>query len=140
MAIMGAGLAISPVSGVVASDYVRPAADAAHGAHAATTAAEPDVKAVPAAADPHATPHAHDVPHAAPAGSTAFTPTTSALTQKFTFDLHSRQEIYQLVDAHTHQVIQQVPDQALLATRAYSNAIHNGATVLEAEVQADIAT
>jgi hypothetical protein len=136
MAIMGAGLTISPVSAVVASDFARPAADAAHGAQGPATTAAP----VPSATDTNATAHAPEVPHAAPAGGAAFIPTTSALTQKFTLDLHSREEIYQLVDARTQQVIQQVPDQALLATRAYSNAIQNGATVLEAEVQADIAT
>jgi hypothetical protein len=36
----------------------------------------------------------------------------------------------------TQQVIQQVPDQALLRSRAYSDAIQNGSTPLEAQLQA----
>jgi hypothetical protein len=123
---MGAGLTITPVSGVFASDYARPAADAAP---AATATAVADAGAARPAADTNATVHEAPAPVIA-----------RSLTQKFTTDPQTRELIYQLVDELTQQVIQQVPDQALLASRAYSNAIHNGATPLEAEIQASIAS
>jgi len=65
-------------------------------------------------------------------------PTTSALSQKFTVDPKTQDAIYRLVDTRTQQVIQQSPDQAQLASRAYSDAIQSGATPFEAQFQADI--
>jgi hypothetical protein len=125
---MGSGLTIAPVSAVVASDHVRPVED---GAHAATATAAPPPHVVTPVADANATPH--EAPPTAPVS-------TGGLTQRFIIDPRSRQVIYRLVDARTEQVIQQVPDQALLANRAYSNAIQNGASHLEAQIQADIQT
>jgi hypothetical protein len=123
---MGAGLTITPVHAVLASDYVRPAADTAHGAIAT---AVPDVKTVTSAAGTPATPQ--DVPQTAAAS-------TASLTQKFAIDPQTREVIYRLVDTRTQQVIEQVPDHAMLATRAYSDAIQNGASPTQAQVQADI--
>jgi hypothetical protein len=123
---MSAGLTITPVSGVFAGDYARPAAEAAP---SATATAAPDAGTVRPAADTNAP--AHEAPPPV---------STHSLTEKFTTDPETRALIYQLVDERTQQVIQQVPDQALLASRAYSNAIQNGATALEAEIQASIAS
>jgi hypothetical protein len=129
---MDSGLTITPVSVPVASDYVRPGADLAQapivtdlpGAKAVT----PTTKAAPAL-DTNSTPN-----------DAAQSPVAGTFTQRFTIDPRSRDVIYRLVDARTQQVIQQVPDEALLASRAYANAIQNGASVLEAQVQADIET
>jgi hypothetical protein len=134
MAIMDSGLTIRPVAAPVASEYVRPGADAGQtpvatdlqGAKAVTTTP----KVAPA-------PDTNSTPNNAPQSAAA---STAAFTQRFTIDPQTREVIYRLVDARTQQVIQQVPDESLLASRAYANAIQNGATTLEAQVQANITT
>jgi len=134
MAIMDSGLTISPVAAPVASDYVRPGADVAQPPVPTDLQGAQAVTATPKVApSPDANSAPNDTPRAA-------APTTAAFTQRFTIDPQTREVIYRLVDARTQQVIQQVPDEALLASRAYANAIQNGATALEAEVQADIQT
>ncbi len=92
---------------------------------------------------------ATDLPNAAvvtPAATTNAVPTdvsqsdAASLTQRYTIDPQTREVIYRVVDTRTQQVIQQVPDQALLRSRAYSNAIQNGASPLVAQIQADLET
>jgi len=133
---MDAGLTTTLVSGAVASDYVRPAADPAQAAIATdlpgAKAVTPANKATPAP-DTNSTPHPNDASQTAAASIGSF-------TQRFTVDPRTREVIYRLVDTHTQQVIQQVPDEALLASRAYANAIQNGATPGAAQIQADIET
>jgi hypothetical protein len=60
----------------------------------------------------------------------------AAITSHFTIDSQLGAVIYQVVNTRTQQVVQQVPDQALLRSIAYSKAIQNGATPFEAQVQA----
>lgn len=120
---MDAGLTISPVSGVSAVAYVRPVASADQGAPATDL---PDANSVTPAADASSTSN----------GSNNGSPADGSTTSYFTIDPQIGQVIYQVVDTRTQQVIQQVPDQALLRSRAYSDAIQNGSTPLEAQLQA----
>jgi len=131
---MDSGLTITPVAAPVASDYVRPGADLAQ---AAVPTVLPGAKAVTPTPKVAPAPDANSAPNDAQLSAAA---STGALTQRFTIDPKTREVIYRLVDARTQQVIQQVPDEALLASRAYANAIQNGANALQAEMQADIRT
>lgn len=124
---MDTGVTNRPVSGVVASDYVRPAAVAAQ---AATATDLPDSKAVTPAADASSTPNDPSTADAA----------ASYMTRNVTIDPQTREVIYRVIDTRTQQVVQQVPDQALLRNRAYSKAIADGATPFQAQAKADLET
>jgi len=129
---MGAGLTVTPVSAAVASGYVGPAAVQG------TIAAElPGAKALTPANTVAPAPDTTSTPNGAPRTAAA---STGSFTQKFTIDPQTHEAIYRLVDARTQQVIQQVPDEALLASRAYANAIQDGATPMAARLQANIET
>jgi hypothetical protein len=121
---MDAGLTINPVSGVSAVAYVRPAASAEQGMPAPE---QPDANSVTPAAD------ASSISNN---GSNNGSPADGSTTSYFTIDPQIGEVIYQVVDTRTQQVVQQVPDQALLRSRAYSDAIQNGSTPLEAQLQA----
>jgi len=125
---MDTGLNISPIFGAATGDAVRPVTAPSQGA---TAASLPDANAVTPAADIGAKPNGVPSPAAASSGSR---------TQTITIDQKTRDVIYRVIDTRTQQVIQQVPDQALLRNQAYSNAIQNGATPFEAQVQADFET
>jgi len=125
---MDVGLTITPNFGVVAGDPVRPATAPPQGA---TAAALPDAQAATPVADTTAIPNS-----ALRAGAAS----TGSRMQSITIDPQTREAIYRVVDTRTQLVIQQIPDQALLRNQAYSNAIQNGATAFEAQVQADFET
>jgi hypothetical protein len=60
-----------------------------------------------------------------------------AHVRKIILDAHSREVIYQVLDAGSGRVVRQVPDEALLRLRAYTRALAQGRTPNEA-AQADI--
>jgi hypothetical protein len=123
---MDAGLPIRPVGGIAVTGDNRPPA----GATPASVATElPATKAVGGAAESSAAQN----PPANNSGA-------DATTQTVTIDPQSREVIYRVIDARTRQVIQQVPSEALLRNRAYSQAIANGTPPYLAEVQADLET
>jgi flagellar protein FlaG len=125
---MDAGLTSRPVTGVAVTDYARPAAAATAG----TTPTDlPTEQAVTPA--PDTTQTRNDTPQPASAGAL-----TEYDIRSVTIDPQTREVIYRVIDSRTNQVINQVPDQTLLRNRAYSLAIANGATPLEAESQADL--
>jgi hypothetical protein len=113
-------------AGPVASGSERSAADSKTTAIGAESAA---AKSDPSTSGTHPT---SETPQTAPHHSN--------VAQRFTFNPQTRQLLYQFVDTSTGKVIQQVPGQALLRSQAYSNALHNGATPLEAEIRADFET
>jgi len=125
---MDVGLTITPVFGAAAGDSVRPTAAPPQGAAANDL---PDAPAATPATAPGTIPNS--VPQTAAAS-------TGSRTQSITIDPQTRDVIYRVVDTRTQQVIQQIPDQALLRNQAYSSAIQNGATPFEAQVQADFET
>jgi hypothetical protein len=121
---MDAGLSIKSVSAAVASDYVRPIV-------AASTAATdlPDSQTVTPA--PVASPTQNDVPLSENSSS-------AYIAHSITIDPQSREVIYRVIDTRTRQVIQQVPDAALLRSRAYSKAIADGSSPFDAQSRADL--
>jgi hypothetical protein len=122
---MDAGLTIQPVTGVAITDYVRPAVTAA--TNTGPTELPPEQTVSPA---PDPTPTGNGPQ---PGGSSS-----DNVTSSITIDPQSREVIYRVIDSRTKQVIQQVPDEALLRNRAYSQAIANGATPFQAQTQADL--
>ena len=72
---------------------------------------------------------------ARPPGDTSSAP---YIARDFTIDPQSREVIYRVIDTRTREVMRQVPDAALLRSRAYSRAIADGATPIAAQAKADI--
>jgi hypothetical protein len=124
---MDAGVTIKPVAGVAVTDYARPAAVVATGAVATDL---PDNKAVSPTSD--STPVRNDTPQPPDSSSADY------VTRTVTIDPQSREVIYRVIDSRTRQVIQQVPDEALLRNRAYSKAIQSGDTPFDALRRADL--
>jgi hypothetical protein len=102
--------AVNPVAGVAVTDYARPA-----------------VVAPPSAAPP-------DLPSSKAVNPLAeVTPTNKEIQQQsaaatfisrgFVIDPQSREVIYRVMDTRTRQVIWQVPDAALLRSRAYAQTL-----------------
>ncbi len=58
--------------------------------------------------------------------------------RKIIVDSHSREVIYQVLDAGSGRVVRQIPEEATLRLRAYVRALANGATPNQAQVQADL--
>lgn len=124
---MDAGLTSRPLASVAVTDYVRPAAAATIGT--TPTDLSPEQTVIPAQ-DTSKT--GNDTPQPAGAGQ------LSEYVRSVTIDPQTREVIYRVIDSRTNQVIDQVPDQTLLRNRAYSLAIANGETPVEAEKQADL--
>ena len=124
---MDAGITIKPVTGVAVADYVRPAAAAVQ-----TVAPTdlPEGKAVNPLAD--STPTQNNTPH--PQAATA-----TFITRGFVIDPQSREVIYRVLDTRTRQVLWQVPDAALLRSRAYAQALKEGSTQAASKIVTDIA-
>ena len=66
------------------------------------------------------------------------TPAADAQVRKVVLDAHSREVIFQVVDAGSGRVVRQVPDEALLRLRAYTRSLSAGAS--GNEPHADIQT
>jgi hypothetical protein len=118
-----AGITIRPVQGVAHADYARPAS-------------VPVQNAVATDLDPSQT-----VTAAAAASNIRHDPlsTQDAQSRVTLIDPATRDVILRVIDSRTHQVIRQVPEQALLRMRAYARALQRGETSGQAEYQADIA-
>jgi hypothetical protein len=115
---MDTGVTIRPNSNVVAQAYV------------------PTVAASPAAATTTELPAAKAV-----TASNATTQTRNdapATTHEVVIDPQTREMIYRVIDVRSRQVVRQVPDEALLRTRAYAQAIANGDTPVQALNQSDL--
>jgi hypothetical protein len=113
---MDAGNTVKPVAGVAYADYARPAAAAAQ---AAAPTDLPPAKAV------------NPLPSPSPAQNNAPDPRTSSaayITRTFVIDPQTREVIYRVMDTRTHQVLWQVPDAALLRSRAYARTLQDGST------------
>lgn len=127
---MDAGLTSRPVAGVASTDYARSAAVIAT-AGTAQTDLPPTQTVTPTQ---NTTPTSNDIPQFAGAGSSP----SDYDVRSVTIDPETREVIYRVLDSRTNQVISQIPDQTLLRNRAYSLAIANGATPVEAEDKADL--
>lgn len=119
---MDTGLAIRPSTTATQPNIVRP--DAAPVRDAVATELAP-AKSVTAANGADAA--RHDPVQSTP----------DSHVRKIILDAHSREVIYQVVDAGSGQVVRQVPDEAMLRLRAYTRAMAQGRTPNEA-AQADI--
>ena len=119
---MDTGLALRPTAGAAQPNVARQ--DTAPVREAVATDLAP-AQSVTAAANAGAA--RHDATHAA----------QEAHVRKIILDAHSREVIYQVVDAESGRVVRQVPEEALLRLRAYTRALAEGQTPNEA-AQADI--
>jgi hypothetical protein len=119
---MDTGLAIRPTAGAAQPTIVRQ--DMAPVREAVATDLAP-AQSVTAAANASAA--RHDSTNAV----------QDAHVRKIILDAHSREVIYQVLDAESGRVVRQVPDEALLRLRAYTRALADGRTPNEA-AQADI--
>jgi len=119
---MDTGIAVKPVTGVAVTDYARPAVAAGQ---TATPTDLPEAKAVNPSQE--STPAQNHTP--APQTSGA-----AYITHNFVIDPQSREVIYRVMDMRTRQVLWQVPDAALLRSRAYAQAQKNAATANETDV------
>ncbi len=115
---MDTGVTIRPNSNVVAQAYVPTVAASPD---PATTTDLPASKAVTAS---NTTTQARN--------------DTPATTHEVVIDPETREMIYRVIDVSSRQVVRQVPDEALLRTRAYAQAIANGDSPVQALNQADL--
>jgi hypothetical protein len=63
---------------------------------------------------------------------------TPATTHEVLIDPATREVIFRVIDVRSRQVVRQVPDEALLRTRAYAQAIAKGDNPMQAINQADL--
>jgi len=113
---MDSGLTIRPATSAAAPNIVRP--EAAPVRQAVQTDLAP-AQSVTASNGSEAA--RHDSQQA-----------SDAHVRKIVLDAHSREVIYQVVDAGSGRVVRQVPDEAMLRLRAYTRAIAQGQTPNEA--------
>src|SRR5882762_1771814 len=113
---MDTGIAVKPVTGVAVTDYARPAVTAGQ---TATPTDLPEAKAVSPSQE--STPAQNHAPAPHTSGATY-------ITHNFVIDPQSREVIFRVMDMRTRQVLWQVPDAALLRSRAYAQAQKNAAT------------
>ena len=120
---MDSGITIRPVTGVAAADYARPASVPIR--QAVATELEP-AKTVSAAAT---------VANIRQDALSA----QDAQSRVTLIDPATRDVVLRVIDSRTHQVIRQIPEQALLRMRAYARALQRGQTPERAAQQADFA-
>jgi len=118
---MDTGLAIRPTATATQPSIVRP--EPAPVREAVATDLAP-AQSVTAAANTNAPRHDS-------------TPAPDAQVRKIVLDAHSREVIYQVLDAGSGRVVRQIPDEALLRLRAYTRAIAEGRGPLDAS-RADV--
>jgi hypothetical protein len=114
---------VKPVTGVVATDYARPAAVVALGA---TPTDLPDAKAVNPPVD--TTPSRQEASNSGP----------SYITHGFVIDPQSQEVVYRVMDTRTRQVLWQVPDAALLRSRAYAQTLKDTSQPASTANQTDV--
>src|SRR5262247_3547894 len=122
---MDAGLTVRPIAGSAETAYVRLEPAAVRTAVATTMMPS---KTVTATTD-SARAAAHDPARNAPAAQN--------VTREFVLDAQSREVIFRVIDVRTGQVQRQVPDAALLRMRAYTRAMANGKSPLDAASDTD---
>jgi len=113
---MDTGIAIKPVTGIVAADYARPAAAAAQ------TATPTDLPQAKAVSPPSASTPAQNQTPAPQTSGAAY------VSHNIVIDPQSQEVIYRVMDTRTSQVLWQAPDAALLRRRAYAQAQKDGST------------
>jgi flagellar protein FlaG len=118
---MDTGLAVRPTTGATQTNIARPDPAPVREAVATDLAA---AQSVTASANANAA--RHDAQSA-----------QESNVRKIILDAHSREVIFQVVNAESGRVIRQIPDEAMLRLRAYTRAIAQGRTPNEA-AQADI--
>ena len=118
---MDTGLAVRPTSGATQTNIARP--DPAPVRQAVATDLAP---AQSVTASTNADAARHDAQSA-----------QDSNVRKIILDAHSREVIFQVVNADSGRVVRQIPDEAILRLRAYTRAIAQGQTPNEA-AQADI--
>ena len=107
---MDTGLAVRPTSGATQTSIARP--DPAPVRQAVATDLAP---AQSVTASTNADAARHDAQSA-----------QDSNVRKIILDAHSREVIYQVVNAESGRVVRQVPDEAILRLRAYTRAIAQG--------------
>jgi len=110
---MDTGIAVKPIASVVVADYARPAMAAGQ---TVTPTDLPEAKAVSPSQE--STPAQNHAPAPHTSGATY-------ITHNFVIDPQSREVIFRVMDMRTRQVLWQVPDAALLRSRAYAQAQKN---------------
>lgn len=120
---MDTGLAVRPTTGATQASIVRP--DPAPVREAVATDLAP-AQSVTASNGAEAS--RHDTAHAA----------QDAHVRKIILDAHSREVIYQVLDATSGRVVRQIPEEAVLRLRAYTRALTEGRSPNEAAARADI--
>ena len=58
--------------------------------------------------------------------------------RKIILDAHSREVIFQVLDASSGRVVRQIPDEAMLRLRAYTRALAQGSSPNEAQADLDL--
>jgi hypothetical protein len=106
---------------VAAATFVRPDAQPVRAAVATELAAPKAVTAVTDAA--------------AYANESSAKP--APFSREITIDPQSREVIFRVIDVRSRQVVRQVPDEALLRMRAYTRAIADGKTPIQAQSMSD---
>src|ERR1044072_1761408 len=118
---MDTGLAVRPTTGATQTSIARP--DPAPVRQAVATDLAP-AQSVTASSNAEAA--RHDAQSA-----------QDSNVRKIIIDAHSREVIFQVVNAESGRVVRQVPEEAMLRLRAYTRAIAQGQTPNEA-ARADI--
>jgi uncharacterized FlaG/YvyC family protein len=118
---MDTGLAVRPTSGATQTNIARP--DPAPVRQAVATDLAPS-KSVTASTNADAA--RHDAQSA------------QDNVRKIVLDAHSREVIYQVLDADSGRVVRQIPDEAMLRLRAYTRAIAQGNSPNEAQADLDV--
>jgi len=106
---MDGSTTVNPVGSVAATNYARPAVVANVGAAAPEL---PEIKAANRSLNE-------------PGAPTAPTSANANITRTITIDPQSREVIYRVIDARTRQVLWQLPDAALLRSKAYGQTLIN---------------
>src|SRR5262249_18340354 len=119
------GLTIRPIAGSAETAYVRLEPAAVRTAVATTLAPSKTVTA----ADDAARTAIHD-----PARNAA---ASTNVQREFVLDPPSPEGIYRVIDVRTGQVQRQVPDAALMRMRAYTRAMADGKSPLDAGADTD---
>ena len=119
---MDTGLAVRPTSGATQTGIARP--DPAPVRQAVATDLAP-AQSVTASTNTDAA--RHDAQSA-----------QDSNVRKIILDAHSREVIFQVLDASSGRVVRQIPDEAMLRLRAYTRALAQGSTPNQAHVHADV--
>ena len=119
---MDAGISTRPVAGAAVADYARPTSAPIQQAVATELAPDKAVTAAPSIANMRQDPLSAQ----------------NVNSRQYLIDPLTSEVILRVIDTRTHQIVRQVPDQALLRMRAYAVALKRGDSPTEAELQTDM--